>query len=240
MNSKIMKNRMQIVAVLFGFALVANQVWAAPENQVIKEEKVLENVSKEGRESMQDVAMSRVAIFDGQLQQAKQMLDRAKENLAGVEKQMPELVVTIKTQEKVGGKTVDQEKSTVSHDLVPINAGIVVGEDFVATPEKSEKIKQANEHLKNQEPAKAIAVLHEADIGISVSRVLMPVKDTIKHVDKAIELFGEQKYYEANLALKAAEDGLIVDSVLVYEPVAAPKKAAAAAPKKEPAAAPKK
>jgi hypothetical protein len=66
--------------------------------------------------------------------------------------------------------------------------------------------------------------LREADIGLSVSRVLMPVKDTITHVDKAIELFGEHKYYEANLSLKAAEDGLIVDSVLLYEPIVAPKK----------------
>jgi len=240
MNSKILKNHMKIVAVLFAFALFANQVWAAQENQSSKEEKVLENVSKEGRMAMQDLGMARVAIFDGQLKQAKEMLDRSKENLATVEKQMPELVVTIKTQEKVDGKTVNQEKPTISHDLVPINAGIVVGEDFIATPEKSEKIKKANEHLKNQEPAKAIEVLHEADIGISFSRVLMPVKDTIKHVDKAIELFGEQKYYEANLSLKAAEDSLIVDSVLVYEPVATAKKEAAAVPKKEPAPAPKK
>jgi hypothetical protein len=207
-------------AVLLGFTVFANDVSAAQEN---KAEKVLENISKEGRMAMQELRLARVAIFDGQLKQAKEMLNQSKKYLSTVEKQLPELVVTVKTEEKIGGKTVNNEKATMTKDLVPIDAGLVVAEDFVATPEKNEKIKKANEHLKNHETSKAVEVLREADIGLSVSRVLMPVKDTMKHVDKAVELFGEHKYYEANLALKAAEDGLIVDSVLLYEPVIAPK-----------------
>jgi len=47
----------------------------------------------------------------------------------------------------------------------------------------------------------------------------MPLKATAKHVDTAISLLKEHKYYEANLALKAAEDGLITDTVLLAEPV---------------------
>jgi hypothetical protein len=220
MSSKKLINYVPLAAVLLGFTVFANDVSAAQEN---KAEKVLENISKEGRMAMQELRLARVAIFDGQLKQAKEMLNQSKKYLSTVEKQLPELVVTVKTEEKIGGKTVNNEKATMTKDLVPIDAGLVVAEDFVATPEKNEKIKKANEHLKNHETSKAVEVLREADIGLSVSRVLMPVKDTMKHVDKAVELFGEHKYYEANLALKAAEDGLIVDSVLLYEPVIAPK-----------------
>jgi hypothetical protein len=229
MNTKKSINYMSVAAIFFGFAVFANDVSAAQEN---KAEKVLENISKEGRTAMQELRLARVAIFNGQLKQAKDMLDRSKKELSTVEKQAPELVVTIKTEEKAEGKTVSNEKAAISSDLIPIDAGLVVAEDFVATPEKSEKIKKANEHLKNNETSKAIGVLREAGIGLSISRVLMPVKETLKHVDKAIEQFGEHKYYEANLALKAAEDGLIVDSVLLYEPVPAPKKEPVAAPEK--------
>ncbi len=221
MSSKKLINYMSVATLIFGFAVLANDVSAAQAN---KEDKVLEKVSKEGREAMQGLRWARVAIFDGQLKQAKEMLDQSKKLLSAVEKQVPELVVTVKATETVDGKTVNSEKATVTNDLIPIDASLVLAEDFVATPEKGEKIKKANEHLKKQETSKAVEVLREADIGLSISRVLMPVKATSTHVDKAIELIGEQKYYEANLALKAAEDGLIIDSVLLYEPVAAPKK----------------
>jgi len=40
----------------------------------------------------------------------------------------------------------------------------------------------------------------------------------MKHVDKAIDLTNEQKYYEANLALKSAKYGLMVDSVKIVAP----------------------
>lgn len=205
-----------ILTLISGFALLAQQVSAADMNQ---NEKILNKVSKEGLIAMREIRWARVAMFDGNVEQAGDLLKKSRQYLTQVEKQAPELVVTVKTSEKVDGKAVRNEKETVTHDLVPIDAGLTLAEDFVSTPEKQEKIKKANKHLHNKETSKAIQVLKEADIGVSVSRVLMPVKDTIKHVDKAIELVGKHQYYQANLALKAAEDGLIVDSVLLYEPV---------------------
>lgn len=206
-----------ILTLISGFAFLAQHVSAADMNQ---NEKILDNVSKEGRIAMREIRWARVAMFDGNVEQADDLLKKSRQYLTQVEKQAPELVVTVKTSEKVGGKTVRNEKETVTNDLVPIDAGLTLAEDFVSTPEKQEKIKKANAHLNNKETSKAVQVLKEADIGVSVSRVLMPVKDTIKRVDKAIELVGKQQYYEANLALKAVEDSLIVDSVLLYEPVA--------------------
>lgn len=218
MNTKKLINTVTIITVIFGATVLSQEVSAAQANNG---EKMLEQISKDGREAARDMKWARVAMFDGNIDQASKLLTKAKESLAKVEKQEPQLVVTVNTEEKLGGKTVGQQKSTMTNDLIPIDAGLSLAEDYVATPEKNEKIKQANEHLKKKETSKAVEVLREADIGVSVSRVLMPVKDTIKHVDKAIELVGEHKYYEANLALKAAEDGLIVDSVLLYQPTVA-------------------
>ncbi|GAB4360158.1 MAG: YfdX family protein [Methylohalobius crimeensis] len=208
---------MTIVA-LFGLMTAFGDAMAASKNA----EKILDKVSKEGRSAMREVRWARVAIFDGQPKEGEKMLERAEKNLAKLEKQAPELVVTIKTKEKIGGKTVDRKKMTETSDLVPIDAGLELSEDFVTTPEKQKKIEQANKHLKKGETDKAIEALREADIGISISRVLLPVKGTIKHVDKAMDLIKAHKYYEANLALKAVEDGEIVDTVLLYEPTQAP------------------
>jgi glucan-binding YG repeat protein len=208
--------------VSFGLLTLAvgNAMAAKDTNKGV--EQLLDKVSKEGRVAMREVRWARVAIIDGQTQLGEEMLGRAKKELANLAKQSPESVVTIRTKEKIGGKVIANEKTTETNDLVPIDAGLVFAEDYVATPEKQKKIEKANKHLGKGETAKAIAALREADIGVSVSRVFLPVKDTVKHVDKAMELMKAQKYYEANLALKAAEDGAIVNSVLLYDPTSSP------------------
>jgi hypothetical protein len=193
---------MSVLAVESGVAAAAKATAKAT-----KDLKILKKVSKEGRSAMMDVRWARVAIFEGQPEQGEKLLENAKTNLMVVEKQAPELAVA-----KKGIK------------FIPIDAGMMLSEDFVATPEKQAKIKEANEHLRKGESAKAIEVLHQADIDVTGSLVLMPVKSTIKHVDQAISLMKDHKYYEANLALKGAEDGLILDTVMLYEPIKPAKK----------------
>jgi glucan-binding YG repeat protein len=209
-----------LVAAMFVLA-VGVPAMAATES---KDEKILEKVSKEAGTAMQEVRFARVAIFDGQPETAEKLLDSARKNLAMAEKKAPELVVTVKSEQKVGDKTVATHKAAKTIDLVPVDAWLGLSEDFVPSPEKQTKIKEANEHLKKGESAKAVEILRAADIGVSVTRVLMPLKATLSHVDKAIAQIKEHKYYEANLSLKAVEDGLITDSVLLYEPVTPEKK----------------
>ena len=45
----------------------------------------------------------------------------------------------------------------------------------------------------------------------------MPLASTTNWVTTATKLVGQHKYYEANLALKAAEDGLVVNSTNLVE-----------------------
>jgi glucan-binding YG repeat protein len=184
-----------------------------------KTEKILDQVSREAYTAMQDVRFARVAIFEDQLKAAEKYLDEAKKKLAAAEKEAPELTVTVKSEQKVGDETITKHETAQTTDYVPIDAWLVLSEDFVPTPEKKAEIKKANEHLKKGETAKAIEVLRAVDVGISVTRVLMPLKLTITHVDGALAMLLEHKYYEANLALKGVQDGLIMDTVLLYAPV---------------------
>ena len=43
--------------------------------------------------------------------------------------------------------------------------------------------------------------------------MLLPLEATKKRVADAEKLVNDHKYYEANLALKAAEDGIVVDAI---------------------------
>jgi len=206
-----------IVATL-GLAMVVNIAIATNHDKESKESKILEQVSNESNMAMRDLRWARVALFDGKTDSAKTYLDEAKKNLETAEKDAPQMIVTINTKNKIGDKTVSSKEVTETSDYVPIDAWLVLSEDFVATPEKNAKIKEANDHLKNNKKDEALEVLHSADIDVSVGRMLMPLGATLKHVDKAIDLMKEQKYYEANLALKDAEDGLIEDSVMIVAP----------------------
>jgi hypothetical protein len=203
------------VITLIGFAIAGTISIATTQSN---ESKILDKVSNEANTAMRDLRWARVALFDGQLESARTYLDGVKKNLEAAQKQAPEMVVTIDTKSKIGDKTVSSQKVSESTDYVPIDTWMVLSEDFVVTPEKDAKIKEANKHLKSGDKEKAIDVLRTADIDVSVGRMLMPLNATMKHVDKAIDLMSEQKYYEANLALKGAEDGLIVDSVMLVEP----------------------
>ena len=213
-GKRLSKPVLVLVAACFCFMVVAGAALAATEGKPqSKVDKILDKVSKEGNMAMRDVRWARVAIFDGLPQDSEKLLTGAKKNLDTVEKQAPQLLVALEAKDK-GTGVKPQAK------FIPIDAWMVLSEDFVPTPEKTAKIKEANEHLKKGERGKAIEVLREANIGVAITRILMPLKVTVQDVDKAISLLKEHKYYEANLALKGAQDGLITDTVALDEPVA--------------------
>jgi hypothetical protein len=202
-----------VVTVWFGFQMMGCTAFAATEAQPQnKADKILDKVSKEGNMAMRDVRWARVAIFDGQPQTAEKLLDSAKKNLDVTEKQAPHLLVALESTEKGAGVKPRA-------NLIPIDAWMMLSEDFVPTPEKTAKIKEANEHLKKGEKGKALEILRAANIDVNITQVLMPLQATIKDVDKAMALLKENKYYEANLALKGAQDGLLYDTTAINEPI---------------------
>ena len=214
-RKNLIRNWTIITMALLGVAFMASISVASNTD---KQEQILDKVSQEGYMAMQETGFARIAIFDGQLEQASKLLEKAKAHLSTAKKNAPELTVTVKAVEKMGKKTINSAKITETNDLIPIDAGLTLAEDFIATPEKSAKIKEANEHMKKGEHAKAHEILKEAGIGVSVSRVLMPLNFVTSQVDRAYALIKDHKYYEANLALKGATESLIVDTVLLYEP----------------------
>lgn len=180
----------------------------------------LSKVSKEGLTAMRSVYMARVALNDGDYDAAKQNLRAASDALGQVRMDNPS--VDVKEDVKVGDKVVSTTKEHVQVDLVPISSQYRIVEDFSANPEKSEHIAKAHEHLKKGDTQAAISELKLVDTGVVFERIDMPLTATKQHVDTAIGLLNDGKYHDANLALKAAADGLQYHTISMVAPVKAP------------------
>lgn len=103
----------------------------------------------------------------------------------------------------------------IADRYVVINATVALSEDYVATPEKESAIKSANEKLAKGDQKGAIDTLRLAGIGVIENQYLMPLNQTRKAVAQAQKLLKAGKYYEANLVLKGAEEGIVVDSEML-------------------------
>jgi hypothetical protein len=100
---------------------------------------------------------------------------------------------------------------------VPVDGQLMIADDFVMTPEKKAHVDKANESLKSGSHTKAIEELRLGDIDVNYTRLWMPMASSRERLEQAIRLTRDGKFYEANLALKAIEDNLFVDSVNINE-----------------------
>ncbi len=105
-----------------------------------------------------------------------------------------------------------QKKADDSDAYIPFDTSMALAEGFVPDEAKKAALIKANEHLAKGEKAHAVDALKLANIDVSVSAALIPAASSLKHVDDAVKLLSEKKYYEANLALKAVEDSVLVET----------------------------
>lgn len=157
-------------------------------------------ISQQGFAAVQDVRMARLAIFQGVPDHAVKLTDAAAKLLADDSADWKAFAAANKKAELIG----DQ--------YIAINGTIGISENFVATPEKQAAIKKANEQLTKGDKKGAIETLKLADIAVTQQLYLLPLKHAQKTVADVQKLLSEKKFYEANLALKAVEDSVIVDT----------------------------
>ena len=188
-------------------------------------------VSNDGFVAMRGVRAARVAIFNGEPKVAVEIMGKANVALDAASKDESVLMSDIKaTAGDKASHATTKAATTDAMQWIPIDGQIALADTYVATPEKKEHVEKANEHIKNSRAKEAVEELRLGEIDVTYTRVLMPLAATKKCLAEAMKLATEHKYYEANLALKAAEDGVILDSVSLAdykgEPKAQTKKSA--------------
>lgn len=178
--------------------------------------------SQDGHAAIVDIEAARLAIFSDEPKTAIKMITKAKASIAKAEREAPPLAGNSSSAPGTPAKTGKLE-------MIPVDGQLVLADDFVPTPEKQMHIAKANEHFKNGKHKEALGELRLAEIELIYNRLWMPLAPTYKHLDQAIKLIDDHKYYEANLALKAIGDSLTVESLTLTatpkKPQEAPKKA---------------
>ena len=227
------------VALMLGSCLAAGSSFAAdasatPSNtaaqNAMTDKRLM--VSNDGFKAEREIGAARIAIFQGNTDAAKTLVKDAQGDLKTVTQQGPKDFPN-------GAPTADG-KGTGNADVIPIDGQMIVADDMVLTPDKAAKVKEANEHLKKGDTDKAMDTLKQGAIDVAFTRVLMPIKQTDVHVDAAASLLDQGKYYEANLALKAAQDLLQTDTVVLGDTAAQAAKMTGMPAANAPAAAPAK
>lgn len=149
---------------------------------------------------MRSIRAARLAIFNGQPEVATQMVQDAQKEMKTAEGMNPTHAIT------------DKKAPTEGDAYLPFDLSLGLAEGFKPKPDKQQLLDKANEHIATGDTKKAVDELKLANIDVAISAALVPVKAGVAHLDDAAKLIGEKKYYEANLALKAVDDSVIIES----------------------------
>jgi hypothetical protein len=169
----------------------------------------LRNFSESGHGAMRDIEDARFAIFDGDTKTALTLMQSAKSALARARSEAPAYARLESRAPSASGST----SNAAVVQRVPIDGQLVLADNFVMTPEKQEHINKADEHLKKGEHEKALEELRLGEVDVDYTQLLIPIAQSQEHLDRAITLANDGRYYEANLALKAIEDSVVAESV---------------------------
>ncbi|MEG1247681.1 MAG: YfdX family protein [Citrobacter sp.] len=201
MKKKLIVTAITLLAMSSVSAIADTKPSLSPIEKTQSQDKKEYMLAKHGFDAIRDVQLARLALFRGSPDAAENLIKRAQKSLSEDNSDWDKFI-------KKNKKTPLQ-----GDNYIIIDESVNVSDDFIATPEKSKAIAKANLQLKNNARKEAIESLRLIGIDVSITQYLMPLNQTRKAVDKAQQLIKEEKYYEANLALKMATDEIITDTI---------------------------
>jgi hypothetical protein len=230
-----------LTTLLGGTAFAAEQAAQHNAAQTRAIDQDVGKLSKDGAQGFRDLQLTRLAIFEANPAQAKDMIAKAQAafakaktddalfNKAEADLRTPGTPASDKaTAQAKPADTKPAAKEQVAKEQVawvPVDAQLTLGDDFVATPEKASAGTEANKNLAHGDQKGALEKLKLAHVDVNFTMAVLPLDKTIADVDQAATLIGQGKYYEANAILKTAQDGMRFD---VIDAVAIPQTAKAA------------
>lgn len=186
-------------------------------------------LSKAGGQAFQDVHQARLAIFNADPDEAKSMIGKA---VTEIEKAKSDEAVYRKAEAKLDAKLNQAAAAQPDHKnatddptkevaWLPVDGQLGLGENFVATPEKTEAMKKANENIHKGDRNGAIETLRLAGIDVKFTMAVVPLDKTVADIQKASQMIDGGQYYEANALLKGTEGRVRFDTIdVVGTPVA--------------------
>lgn len=163
------------------------------QNQLIR-------TADEAYRALRNIQAARLAIFEG-------TPDKAAGLAEGIYKDLQT------AQENAGNTSLPTNKSSTGNDVyVPFDMSMSLAEGFQPTSEKEARLTEANGLLASGNSKQAAEVLKLANIDVTVSAALIPINASVQHAKDAVDLISNNQFYEANLALKAIEDSVVIEA----------------------------
>jgi len=155
--------------------------------------------SNDAYQALRNVQAARLAIFNGDPDLAVELTVAASTSLDTAALASKDLVIATNDTKSNG----DQ--------YIPFDINMSLAEGFVQTDAMTEKLVEASNQFAAGDEKAGAEILKLANIEVTVSAALLPVETSLRHIRDAEGLLIEQKYYEANLALRALENSIIIE-----------------------------
>ncbi len=197
--------------------------------------KNFSKVSADGSGAFMDMTYTRLAIFDGRIDAAKKYIDKAQMALSKAKTDETRFLkaeadlnaakntptpktgaTTPPTADQQSASNNNQENASNNNqqnpsnnkivEWLPVDASIIIGEDFSASPEKKAAVADANKSLGNGDRKGAINKLKLSGVDIDVEVLAVPLDDTITKVQQAANMINDGRYYEASQLIKDVQD----------------------------------
>ncbi|KNG94596.1 YfdX family protein [Pseudaestuariivita atlantica] len=143
---------------------------------------------------------ARLALFDDDVETAKGRVAEARAEFIESEKELNDLTIG------------DTEAPEGAVRYLPFDMSMSLSETFEGTEVNKQALEKFYGLMQSGSPDDAVEVLRLAEIEVNVTAALLPITEASDLLLKAQTLIDEGKYFEANLALKAMEDAVIVRS----------------------------
>jgi hypothetical protein len=224
--------------------LTAGAAWAAEPQKTTPQQtsadKAFGKLSAEGSKAFEELTLTRLAIYDGRVGDAKKYVNEA--DAAFGKAKTDETIFTkaqadLKTPtgkdaaananvsgaapvSNVDGKKIPGASNGMPAEMtdqkkpiawLPIDGAITINEDYTANPAKTAAVADANKSLKSGDRKSAMEKLKLADMSVDVTLAVIPLEQTIKYTHQAAGLIDGGKYYEASQVLRLAQDNLRFD-----------------------------
>ncbi len=206
-----MKTRFLLLLALLTSTATEFPVQAESTASVKVAERDFGRLSADGKSAFEDIHQARMAIFDGNTDEAtkfvidaKASLVKAKTDGAAFMKAESALVITAQMPAGHGD-------SGAPIMWIPIDSRIDIGETFEPNAARAAAVITAKKHLMKGEGAKALQVVTSAALDMDYTLALAPLEQSIADIDDAAQRMASRDFYGASQALRHAEAGIRFD-----------------------------
>ena len=191
-NSKFTATIVAAALATTGVAEIANAAsdTAAKDAEAVQVAGESIRVPANGKHILDGVHAARLALFDGNIDLAKDMISNSHNQ---INDHAAEFAVKLKDAKGFA---------------LPVESGLQFKEGFQPTDQHAPIINQAGAMIQNGQVDEAIGVMTNAGIELDIKVVLLPVAQTATHLDQALADIDAGHIHKANMALKAVETSI--------------------------------